>query len=100
MGHWLVRRFSPNSIYGLVLTVGLVLTGLFAWAFGGIVQDVVARDPLVRTDLAVVRYFHAHGEPYLTTGVSVFEAIFSPSVLLTISAIAGLACSWCAGAGT
>jgi undecaprenyl-diphosphatase len=90
-GHWLVRRFSPNGIYGLVLTVGLVLTGLFAWAFGGIVQDVVARDPLVRTDLAVVRYFHAHGEPYLTTGVSVFEAVFSPSALLTVSVIAGLA---------
>jgi membrane protein DedA with SNARE-associated domain/membrane-associated phospholipid phosphatase len=90
-GHWLVRRFSPNGIYGLVLTVGLVLTGLFSWAFGGIVQDVVARDPLVRTDLAVVSYFHAHGEPYLTTVVSVFEAVFSPSVLLTISALAGLA---------
>jgi undecaprenyl-diphosphatase len=63
LGHWLVRRFSPNSICGLVLTVGLVLTGLFSWAFGGIVQDVVARDPFVRTDLAVVRYFHAHGDP-------------------------------------
>ena len=90
-GLWLERRFSPNGIYGLVLTVGLVLTGLFSWAFGGIVQDVVARDPLVRTDLAVVRYFHAHGEPYLTAGVSVFEAVFSPSVLLSVSAIAGLA---------
>jgi undecaprenyl-diphosphatase len=90
-GHWLERRFSPNGIYGLVLTVGLVLTGLFSWAFGGLVQDVVARDPLVRTDLAVVRFFHAHGEPYLTTGVGVFEVIFAPSVLLSVSAIAGLA---------
>jgi membrane protein DedA with SNARE-associated domain/membrane-associated phospholipid phosphatase len=90
-GLWLERRFSPNGIYGLALTVGLVLTGLFSWAFGGIVQDVVARDPLVRTDLAVVRYFHAHGEPYLTTCVSVFEAVFAPSVLLTLTATAGLA---------
>ncbi|HEX5851163.1 MAG TPA: VTT domain-containing protein [Rubrobacter sp.] len=90
-GLWLERRFSPNGIYGLALTVGLVLTGLFSWAFGGIVQDVVARDPLVRTDLAVVRYFHAHGEPYLTTCVVVFEAILSPSVLLTAATIAGLA---------
>src|ERR687889_975514 len=91
MGLWLERRFSPNGIYGLALTVGLVLTGLFSWAFGGIVQDVVARDPLVRTDLAILRFFHSHGEPYLTASVNVFEAVFSPQVLLSAAALAGVA---------
>jgi membrane protein DedA with SNARE-associated domain/membrane-associated phospholipid phosphatase len=88
-GLWLRRRLSPNEVYGLALTLGLVLTGLFSWAFGGVVQDVVARDPLVRTDLAVVRFFHSHAEPYLTTGVNVFEAVLSAWVLLAVAVLAG-----------
>jgi len=89
VGHWLRRRFSPNGVYGLTLTLGLVLTGLFSWAFGGVVQDVAARDPLVRADLTVLRFFHSHGEPYLTTGVNVLEAAFSPEVLLSVATLAG-----------
>jgi membrane protein DedA with SNARE-associated domain/membrane-associated phospholipid phosphatase len=90
MGLWLKRRFSPNEVYGLSLTLGLALTGLFSWAFGGVVQDVVARDPLVTWDLTVLRFFHSHGEPYLTTGVNVFEAVFSPDVLLSAAILTGL----------
>src|SRR5215211_4209685 len=90
-GLWLKRRFSPNGVYGLTLTLGLVLTGLFSWAFGGVVQDIVARDPLVRTDLTVLRFFHSHSEPFLTTGVNVLEAIFSPEVLLPVTSLAGFA---------
>jgi membrane protein DedA with SNARE-associated domain/membrane-associated phospholipid phosphatase len=89
-GLWLKRRFSPNEVYGLTLTLGLVLTGLFSWAFGGVVQDVLARDPLVRLDLTVLRFFHSHGEPYLTVGVEVLEAVFSPEVLLSAAILAGL----------
>src|SRR5215203_5801608 len=91
VGLWLRRRFSPNGVYGLTLTLGLVLTGRFSGAFGGVVQDVVARDPLVSTDLAVLRFFHSHSEPFLTTGVNVLEAIFSPEVLLPMTSLAGFA---------
>jgi membrane protein DedA with SNARE-associated domain len=91
IGLWLKRRFSPNEVYGLTLTLGLVLTGLFSWAFGGVVQDVVDSDPLVSLDLTVLRFFHSHGEPYLTAGVNVLEAVFSPEVLLSVAALAGFA---------
>jgi membrane protein DedA with SNARE-associated domain/membrane-associated phospholipid phosphatase len=90
-GLWLQRRFSPSGVYGLTLTLGLVLIGLFSWAFGGVAQDVAASDPLVRVDLAVLRFFRAHDEAYLTTSVNVFEAAFSPAVLLLAAALAGLA---------
>src|SRR5919112_1810171 len=90
-GRWLKRRFSPRRAFGLVLTVGLVLTGLFSWAFGGVVQDVLARDPLVRVDVAVLRYLHSHSEPYLALGSSVLEAVFSPEALLSAAALAGCA---------
>lgn len=46
-GLWLRRRFSPQEVYSLALTVGLVFTGLFSWAFGGIVEDVLNRDSFV-----------------------------------------------------
>jgi membrane protein DedA with SNARE-associated domain/membrane-associated phospholipid phosphatase len=89
-GIWLRHRFSPRRVYGLTLTAGLVLTGLLSWAFGGLVQDVVARDPLVQTDVAVLRFFHSHGEPHLTFAVSMFEAVFSRVVLLLAAALAGM----------
>ena len=89
-GRWLARRFSPGEVYGLTLTAGLVLAGLFSWAFGGIVEDVVSRDPLVRADVAVLRFFHAHGDPEVTAAVAAFEAAFSPELLLPAAALAGL----------
>jgi membrane protein DedA with SNARE-associated domain/membrane-associated phospholipid phosphatase len=90
-GRWIKRRFSPRRAFGLVLTVGLVLTGLFSWAFGAVVQDVLARDPLVRVDVAVLRYLHAHAEPFLTLSAGVLEAVFSPEALLSAAALAGCA---------
>jgi putative flippase GtrA len=89
-GLWIRRRFSLRTAYGLALTTGLVLVGLFSWAFGGVVQDVVARDPLVRVDVEVLRFFHSHGEPYLTFAAVVFEAVFSPVVVLLACGAGGV----------
>jgi membrane protein DedA with SNARE-associated domain/membrane-associated phospholipid phosphatase len=86
-GLWLRRRFDPGEVYGLALTVGLLFTGLFSWAFGSIVQDVLSRDPLV--DLAVLRFVYSHRDPTLTTGVTVFEAVFSPEAVLLAGATVG-----------
>jgi undecaprenyl-diphosphatase len=88
-GLWLRRRLSPRGPYGLNLTVGLVLIGLFSWALGGIVQDVLARDPLVRMDVSVLRFVHANPEPYLTPVVEVLEALLSPEVLLSAGVLTG-----------
>lgn len=88
-GMWLRRRLAPGEAYGLALTAGLVLFGLFSWAFGGITQDVLARDPLVRVDVAVLRFFHSHGDPRLTAVTNVFETIFSPEAVLLAAALVG-----------
>jgi len=89
-GLWIRHRFSLGTAYGLALTTGLLLVGLFSWAFGAVVQDVVARDPLVQIDTALLRFFHSHGEPYLTFAAIVLEAVFSPVVLLLASGAGGL----------
>ena len=88
-GLWLRRRLSPREVYGLALTVGLILAALFTWAFGTIAEDVLTRDPLVRVDTAVLGFFHSHGHPYLTTAVVVFEAVSSPEALLVVAALSG-----------
>ncbi|MDX6381668.1 MAG: hypothetical protein QOI57_2692 [Rubrobacteraceae bacterium] len=88
-GLWLRRRFDPGEVYGLAFTVGLIFTGFFSWAFGGIVEDLLSHDPLVNVDLAILRFVHSHGDPSLTAGVIVFELVFSPEVLLLAGAAAG-----------
>lgn len=89
-GLWLRRRFSPREVYGLTLTAGLTAITLFLWVFNGLVEYLLARNPLVRVDLAVLRFFHSEGEPALTSAVVVLETLFSPEVLLTAAVLAGL----------
>ena len=91
VGLWIRRRFSPSGVYGLSLTAGLVLMGLFSWTFGGIAQDLVERDPLVKLDVRILEFLHSHAEPSLTTAILVFDSIFSPEVLLLSGAAAGVA---------
>ena len=89
-GRWLRRRFSPSEVFGLSFTIGLVLTGLFSWAFGSIIEDVLAQDPLARIDQAVLYFVYSHGDPDLTLAVTLFEALFSPELLLVVGAAAGV----------
>ncbi len=41
------ERLSPVSYLGLHLTVGLAVSVVFAWIFGGITEDILAGDPFV-----------------------------------------------------
>jgi membrane protein DedA with SNARE-associated domain/membrane-associated phospholipid phosphatase/putative flippase GtrA len=88
-GLWLRRRFSPREAYGLTLTAGLALMGLFSWAFGGIAEDLLGRDPLVRVDVRILEFFRSHGAPALTKAVLIFDSVFSPEVILLVSVAAG-----------
>lgn len=89
VGLWLRRRLALGEVYRFAFTIGLLFTGLFSWAFGGIVEDLLSQDPFVNVDLAVLRFIYFHGDPTLTTGITIFEAVFSPEVLLLIGAVTG-----------
>src|ERR687890_190087 len=91
---FMARFFSGLRVFGaLVAGVSRMHWGTFIFynALGGVAQDVVASDPLVRVDLAVLRFFRSHDEAYLTTSVNVLEVAFSPAVLLLVATLAGFA---------
>ncbi|MCE5275039.1 MAG: bifunctional DedA family/phosphatase PAP2 family protein [Deltaproteobacteria bacterium] len=51
---FIVRRLTPGSYLGLHLTVGLSLSAVFIWIFGGITEDILTGDPFVAVDQWVV----------------------------------------------
>ncbi len=60
--HFIKERLSPRSYLGLHLTVGLALSAVFVWVFGGITEDILTGDPFVQVDRWVVSqvlYFRA-----------------------------------------
>jgi membrane protein DedA with SNARE-associated domain/membrane-associated phospholipid phosphatase len=72
MIEFIKERLSPGSYLGLHLTVGLVLSAIFVWIFGGITEDILNGDPIVEFDLWVlnnVLYFRA---PAITKFMVIF----------------------------
>jgi undecaprenyl-diphosphatase len=69
---FIARRLSPASYLGLHLTIGLSISAVFIWIFGGITEDILSGDPFVAVDqwvLGRVLYFRS---PLAT---SVMEAV-------------------------
>ena len=64
---WLLRRLTPGQFLGLHLTVGLLAAAGSLWLFGGLAEDVLTGDPIVRLDRGVDDYLHSHATPALTT---------------------------------
>jgi membrane protein DedA with SNARE-associated domain/membrane-associated phospholipid phosphatase len=50
------ERLSPAGYLGLHLTVGLALSAVFAWIFGGITEDILTGDPFVAVDQWVLHH--------------------------------------------
>jgi len=50
------ERLSPAGYLGLHLTVGLAISAVFAWIFGGITEDVLTGDPFVVVDQWVLNH--------------------------------------------
>jgi undecaprenyl-diphosphatase len=49
--------------------------------FGGIAEDVITGDPLVRVDALVSEWFHSHSTPRIATGMQLVSALASPVTL-------------------
>ena len=63
---WLLRRLAPGQYLGLHLTVGLLAAAGCLWLFGGVTEDLLNKDPLVRFDQTVETLLHDRATPTLT----------------------------------
>jgi membrane-associated phospholipid phosphatase len=60
------ERLSPEGYLGIHLTVGLMVSAVFVWIFGGITEDVLTGDPLVEVDRWVLSRVHYFQSPSTT----------------------------------
>jgi len=81
-------RVDPHSAVGLWLTLDVLLFAGAAWGFGGLLEEVLDREGLVRWDIAVERWLRAHASP---AGDRIFRAITvlgSPVPWIVVAAVA------------
>jgi undecaprenyl-diphosphatase len=63
---FLARRLQPGGALGLSLTLTVAALVAAGWAFGAVLQDVLAHDELALVDQPVALFFVGHREAWLT----------------------------------
>lgn len=89
-----LRRLRPGQALGLTLTIQFVALGLFGWAFGAVVQDVLGRDDLFLLDGPVTSYAVSHRVDWLTALMKVISLLGSSVVLIPLVLVVGLYLRW------
>jgi undecaprenyl-diphosphatase len=85
---FLAARLDPHSSLGLWLTLDVVLLAGAVWGFGGLLEEVLDREALVRWDVSRVRWLRAHASPI---GDRIFAAVTvlgSPGNYVVAAAVA------------
>jgi undecaprenyl-diphosphatase len=95
---WLLRRVAPGQYLGLHLTVGLLAAAGCLWLFGGVTEDLLNNDPLVRFDETVETILHDWASPTLTTFFLVVTVLGSLETIgllsLVVAVILGVRRQW------
>ena len=84
---WLLRRLTPGQYLGLHLTVGLLVAGGSLWLFGGLVEDLLTGDPIVRFDRVLDDYLHSHATTHLTSFFFVVTALGSTVAVVLLGVV-------------
>jgi membrane protein DedA with SNARE-associated domain/membrane-associated phospholipid phosphatase len=91
---WLLRRLTPGQYLGLHLTIGLLAAAGGLWLFGGLAEDLLTGDPIVRFDRALDAYLHARATPPLTTFFLIITAFGSIEPLVLLGVIMAAFLAW------
>src|SRR5215210_3404880 len=91
---WLLRRLTPGQYLGLHLTVGLLAAAGGLWLFGGLAEDLLTGDPIVRFDRALDEYLHARATSPLTTFFLIVTAFGSIEVIVLLGVVMATFLAW------
>jgi membrane protein DedA with SNARE-associated domain/membrane-associated phospholipid phosphatase len=91
---WMLRRLTPGQYLGLHLTVGLMAAAGGLWLFGGLAEDLLTGDPIVRFDRVVDDYLHAHATPPLTTFFLLVTALGSIEAIVLLGVVVAALLAW------
>jgi len=91
---FLARRLQPRGALGLTLTLTAVALVAAGWAFGAVLQDVLAGDEGALLDAPVQRFFLAHREAWLTPLMRGLTDLGNAAVLIGLLLLIGLAWWW------
>lgn len=87
---FLIDRFNPEGAYGLSFTIGLAALGLSIWAFGSVLEDVVARNELIFFDMPLAAYIADHRIPWLAEVMRNVTTLGSGLVIIPLASMTGL----------
>jgi undecaprenyl-diphosphatase len=87
---FLARRLQPGGALGLSLTLTVTALVATGWAFGAVLQDVLARDELELVDRPVARFFVSHREAWLTHLLQDLTNLGSARILLPLVLVVGV----------
>ena len=91
---FLARRLRPGGALGLSLTVSVLALVGAGWAFGAVLQDVLAGDEGALLDGPVQRFFVAHREAWLTPVMRGLTDLGNAAVLIGLILAVGLVWWW------
>jgi len=91
---WLLRRLTPGQYLGLHLTVGLLAAAGSLWLFGGLAEDLLTGDPIVRFDRVLADYLHSLATPPLTTFFLIVTAFGSIEAIVLLGVIVAAFLAW------
>lgn len=91
LAHWLQHRFDPAERATFTISVGFLAVLLSGWLFGGVTQDVLAREEFALYDVAVTRWLIAHNTP---EGENIFLALSKLAQPGFVFAVAALFSIW------
>lgn len=86
---WLSGRVDPARATGFSLSVWVMGGVIATWLFGGILQDVVAREEAVRLDPGILRWFVEHRVDWLTGFMKGATWLGSNAVVIPVALIVG-----------
>jgi membrane-associated phospholipid phosphatase len=87
-------RLSPEGLFGLHLTIGIVVLVGAAWLFGGITEDLITGDPLILVDELISEWFRSHATPRFTMDMHFASELASTATVSILFALMGCVLLW------